>query len=114
MALSKYGRVFNSSCFSWGNDRNYNEIFLKAQETYFNDILVHKGYVYLRDVYEALGFPVTRESCVVGWVYEENNAIGDNYISFSIENIDDKTNPDIEIDFNVDGCIIDRIFEKGL
>lgn len=110
MTLSKYGRVFNSSSIHWEKNREFNRLFLKAQQNYFNDILKHKGFVFLRDVYEGLGFPITAESVVVGWVYEENNPIGDNFIDFSIEeNDEDELNPDIEIDFNVDGNILDRI-----
>lgn len=109
MTLSKYGRVFNSSCIKWEKDRKFNQLFLKAEQNYFNDLLKHRKYVFLRDVYEALGFPITEESVIVGWVYEENNPIGDNYIDFSIEDTDDDTNPDVEIDFNVDGIILDRI-----
>ena len=37
---------------------------------------------YLRDVYEGLGIPITKES----WVFEENNVIGDNYIVEKGEN----------------------------
>lgn len=109
MTLSKYGRVFNSSCIEWEKDRRFNLMLLKAQQTYFNDLLKRRGFVFLRDIYEALGFPITKESVIVGWVYEENNPIGDNYIDFSIEDNDDETNPDVEIDFNVDGSILDRI-----
>ena len=42
-------------------------------------------------------------------MYEKNNPIGDNYIEFSIGDNDDETNPDVKIDFNVDGNILDRI-----
>ena len=109
MTLSKYGRVFNSSCYAWEKNRKFNLLFLKAEQNYFNDVLRNRGFVFLRDIYELLGFPITKESVIVGWVYEKNNPIGDNYIEFSIGDNDDETNPDVKIDFNVDGNILDRI-----
>lgn len=103
--LSQYAKVFDESCYGWTTDRDYNLMILKHQENHFNDLLRKRGYVFLRDVYEGLGMPVTKESCLVGWVYEENNTIGDNFVSFDIQ-VDDS--PNITIDFNVDGCIINK------
>ena len=81
-------------------------MFLNAQKNYFNERLRKRGYLFLRDVYEGLGIPITKESCIVGWVFGENNIIGDNYVEFIYDKDDESAC--ILSDFNVDGNIIDR------
>ena len=80
-------------------------MFLKRQENYFNELLRKREYVFLRDIYEELGIKISSESCVVGWRFMEDNKIGDNYIHFMYD--EDEEGPNIIIDFNVDGLIID-------
>lgn len=103
---SKYARIFDSSCKDWDKDREFNMMYLKAQQTYFNDILRNRGYVFLRDVYECLGFPVTQTSLFVGWYYDPTNAFVDNYIDFDVHVKEDESG--IELDFNVDGDITNQ------
>ena len=103
---SQYARVFDGDCANWTKDRKFNIMFLMRQQTYCNDLLKRRGYLFLRDVYEMLGIQVTKESCLVGWIFEENNQDGDNFVKF---NIVEYVIPDIILDFNVDGCIINRL-----
>lgn len=105
-AYSQYARHYDESCFGWTINRKYNLMFLNAQKNYFNELLRKRGYLFLRDVYEGLGIPITKESCIVGWVFGENNIIGDNYVEFIYDKDDESAC--ILIDFNVDGNIIDR------
>ena len=106
-ALSKYAKKFDDSCFGWTKDKEYNLMFLKHQENYFNELLRKRGYLFLGDVFEGLGMHITKESCLVGWIFEENNKIGDNFVKFDIHEAD---NSNFFVDFNVDGNIIDRLF----
>lgn len=106
MNKSKYAQIFNSTCTGWEENREWNVMYLKAQQTYFNDALRNRGYVFLRDVFECLGLPVTKTSLFVGWYYDLSNASGDNYIDFDIHEKGDGS--DIELDFNVDGDITNR------
>ncbi len=103
---SMYARVFDSSCKNWDKVQEVNLMYLKSQQNYFNDILRWRGYVFLRDVYECLGFPVTQTSLFVGWYYDPTNTLGDNYIDFDIHEKEDGSG--IELDFNVDGDITNR------
>lgn len=103
---SKYARVFDSSCAKWEKEQKFNMLCLKAEQSYFNDLLRSRGYVFLRDIYERLGFPITRLSLFVGWYYDLANASGDNYIDFDIHEKEDGSG--IELDFNVDGDITNR------
>ena len=104
--LSKYSTIFDDCCTGWSKNKDHNLMFLKIQENYANELLKSRGWLFLRDVYEMLGIPITKESCIVGWIYEENNQIGDNFVTFDIQVGD---SPNIVLDFNVDGSIIERL-----
>lgn len=100
---SIYAREFNQSVPSWGNDRELNRIFLRSTQSYYNELLLARGYVFLRDIFERLGIPVTKESLVVGWYYDRKDPAAHNYIDFGLESIADGSN--FLLDFNVDGDI---------
>lgn len=104
---SQYARVFDDSCKNWTKDRNVNVMHLKMHEHYCNELLRARGWLFLRDVYEYIGIPITKDSCLVGWIYEEHNEIGDNFVKFIYDENDESAC--ILIDFNVDGYIIDRL-----
>ena len=105
--LSQYRIIFDERSYGWSNLQKINLIFLKQQERFFNELLRKRGYLFLRDVYEGLGLPITKESCIVGWVYDEkNNKIGDNFVAFDIR---ETNSSNYIVDFNVDGEIIDRL-----
>lgn len=98
----------------WESNNEYNLMFLKAQESYANDLLKAKKRLFLNDVYEMLGLPRTKAGQVVGWVYNPENPNGDNYVDFGLYadnlNYSDFANgmdPAILLDFNVDGNIWD-------
>ena len=109
---SDYARIFNPN---WEKDSDYNFYFLKGQQEYMNDLLRSRGYLFLNEVYEALGFPITKAGQVVGWLYRPDNPIGDNYVDFGIFNLQSEKACDfvngyersIILDFNVDGNIYD-------
>lgn len=112
---SEYERCFCEGCNGWTKDPEYNLVFLKHQQNYANEILKRKGYLFLNDVYEMLGLPRTKAGQIVGWVYDEENPIGDNYVDFGIYDLYDEKKRafvngwerSIWIDFNVDGNILD-------
>lgn len=111
---SMYARFFDESSPYWSEDPEYNLMFLKQQEAYANEIMKHHGYVFLNKIYEMLGLPLSKAGQIVGWVYDKENPIGDNRIDFGI--YDENNAPFINgfkrsilLDFNVDGCILDKI-----
>ena len=89
-------------------------MFLRDQQRYMNDLLKTRGHVYLNEVYDALGFPRTKEGQIIGWLYDENDPTLHNYIDFGIydhmnANSEDFVNGytrDILLDFNPDGNIL--------
>lgn len=112
---SDYARFFDVGNDNWTKDPEFNLMFLKRQQDYANDKLKEQGYLFLNDVYTMIGIPKTKAGQVVGWVYDEKNPIGDNYVDFGIYNLHRQANRDfvngyertILLDFNVDGDILD-------
>ena len=131
--LSGYARYFNESNINWTDDPQFNMMFLRQNQNWANDKLISQGYLYLNDVYDALGFPKTKAGQVVGWVYDpKNNERGDNYVDFGIYDLNVKGYRDemandtiaeerqdfingyrnsILLDFNVDGNIWETMGE---
>lgn len=102
---------------AWRPNLSENMIFLNAQQNYFNDKLVKTGYVFLNEVYEALGFERTSAGQVVGWVFTGDEG-SKNFVDFGINQGDETTKAllnetiepqDVFLDFNVDGVMYDCI-----
>lgn len=104
----KYARFFNESENYNSNDSQYNLCFLEFICQYENDKLKKEGYLFLNEVFDDLGLSKTKEGQVVGWIYDKDNPIGDNYIDFGISKTLPK-NKKILLKFNVDGLIIDKV-----
>ena len=107
---SGYARMFDQGNYAWENDAQLNRAFLSSQEEFANQKLRAQGYLFLSDVYKVLGFRDDRASHCVGWVFDEENPKGDNYVSFGFRDNPDFMNghePSVILDFNVDGPILD-------
>lgn len=114
---SEYARFFDVGCKGWDKDPEYNLLTLRSAQNYANDKLRSQGYLFLNDVYDLLGIPRTRAGQVVGWVYDEKNPIGDNFVDFGIYDLHNEKARDfvngyertILLDFNVDGNVLEYI-----
>ena len=110
---SSFARYFTASSKCWEGNPEYNLLFLRAQQQYANDLLVSRGNLFLNEVYDMLDLPRTEAGQIVGWKYDNNNPIGDNYVDFGIREVYRQTEngyePVILLDFNVDGNILKRI-----
>lgn len=114
---SDYAKIFDCGSEYHQKDPEYNLMFLRRQQEYANEMLKSRGYLFLNEVYEMLGFQKTKAGQIVGWIYDEKNPIGDNYVDFNIYNINNERNAafingyeyNIILDFNVDGNILDLI-----
>lgn len=110
--LSPYAACFTEGNENWRPGAHNNWFFLTSQERYFNDRLQRNGYVFLNDVYKALGLPETKAGQIVGWMAGEQGR--DGYITFGIDNERSEQVRDfmtgaedsIWLDFNVDGDIL--------
>lgn len=109
---SPYAKFFDASSREWEKDPEYNLMFLRAQQQYANDLLRSRGHLFLNEVYDMLDIPRTKDGQIVGWVYDEKNPVGDNFVDFGIyetnranQEFVNGYEPVILLDFNVDGNI---------
>lgn len=114
--ISPYARAFDFQNQHWSPNKAATEMYLEAQQNYFNDMLQARGHVFLNEVYDALGLERTPEGQLVGWV--RNN--GDNYIDFKALEGSERVVRNIRgygriavteyvLDFNVDGVVYNLI-----
>ena len=111
---SEFAKFFDEYSSYWKESPEYNLTFLKQQERYANDKLKRNGYLFLNDVYDMLDIPRTQAGQIVGWVYDEKNPMGDNYVDFGISDVYKEGcrkfvngyEKSILLDFNVDGNIL--------
>jgi hypothetical protein len=123
---SPYSMFFDEQSPSWNKNAEYNKFFLRSQQTYLNNRLHARGYLFLNEVHDALGLPWTQAGQVVGWrvadpkcrkchIDQKCDACkGDGYVDFGIYDIYDSMKRAfvngfenvILLDFNVDGEII--------
>lgn len=114
---SPYSIVFDDGNEGWDPDPERTKFFLIQQQNWANERLKAKGHLFLNEVYDMLGARRTKAGAQVGWVYDENNVVGDNYVDFGIFDTRRSKARDfvngyekvIVLDFNVDGCILDLI-----
>lgn len=101
--------IYDDGCLGWTRDHRSNEIFLKSQQNYANDLLKARGHLFLNDVLSMLGMPPRKIGQIVGWVYKEGS-----YVDFGL---DSKLNKrfmlgDINVatlEFNVNGEILSKL-----
>ena len=114
---SPYAKVFDNGCKGWEKDSDYNMMYLKNVQAYLNDKLRTEGHLFLNEAYDELGIPRTKAGQIVGWIYDEKNPVGDNYVDFGLYDIHNEKVRDfingyenvIILDFNVDGNIYDLL-----
>jgi hypothetical protein len=109
---SPYGRFFDPGNRNWTKTPGYNLMFLRSQEKYANDRLQANGFVFLNEVYEAIGMERTQAGQMVGW-RKEKTGLNDGYVDFGMYSIGDENcrafvngiENTVFLDFNVDGII---------
>lgn len=111
---SQYAKFFDDGCVGWSKDSEYCLLFLKMQQHYANDKLRAKGHIFLNEVYDMLGIPRTEAGDVVGWIYDEQNPYGDNFVDFGLNNkraanFVNGYDTKVLLDFNVDGNILELL-----
>ena len=117
-----YNRLFaEGETTQWINDLAVNKLFIQNQQRMAQILLGNRGYLYLSEVYEALGFPETDTSRVVGWKagFNPDGSKEIPVIDFGL----DRPLPDdwkhskekaIYLDFNCQGLIIGGKVQKAL
>jgi hypothetical protein len=114
---SPYAIVFDDGNTGWDPDPGITKFFLVEQQNYANKLLEKQGHLFLNEVYDMLGVRRTKIGNEVGWVYDKEHPIGDNFVDFGLFDINSPKARDfmngyekvIILDFNVDGYILDLI-----
>lgn len=74
-----YSRIFDENNRLWMKDNVMNRFTLNNQRKYIYDLLVTRGYLFLNEAYDMLGFSRTKTGQLVGWTYKEGMTVGDIY-----------------------------------
>lgn len=114
---SQYAIIFDDGNEGWDPDPERTKYFLIQQQNWANERLKARGHLFLNEVYDLLGAKRTKAGAQVGWVYDEANTFGDNFVDFGIFDTTRSKARDfvngyekvIVLDFNVDGYILDLI-----
>lgn len=116
---SDYAKCFDEYNPNFTRDADLNFCFVKQTQNYINEKLHEDGYVFLNDVYAALGFPKTRVGQLVGWLDKETypKSKGDGFIDFGMYEPNNESGHrfvngyerSVWLDFNVDGPIYNLI-----
>lgn len=109
--LSPYARFFDENSQHWKKEPEFNQMYVRCQQKYANDLLTTRGHVFLNDVYDMFDIERTPAGAVVGWVKDGD---GDNHIDFGLYEARNAAflegyERNILLDFNVDGVIYDKI-----
>ena len=114
--LGMFTRVFDDGNPGWDKNPELTMFYLKQQQSYANEKLKAQGHLFLNEVLKMLGYPLTPTGNLFGWIYDEKNPIGDNFVDFGLYNIDNPKVRDfmngyekaILLEFNCDGYILDE------
>lgn len=117
-----YNRIFDQeSSTQWIDDLGVNKLFLSNQQRMANIKLGLQGYLYLNEVYEALGFPQTDVGQVCGWKvkYLPDGSKDIPFVDFGIDTAlpdDWKYNSKnaVYLDINCQGLIVGGRVQKEL
>lgn len=121
MHYSRYARVFDRHSMHFSSSSTENLRFLKECQEKCNDQLYTDGYLFLEYVYCLLDLPKSPYIDGIGWwlnAFDENQ----NYVDFGIydrtkptsRNFINGLQPEIILDFNVDGNLSDYLIDLGL
>lgn len=111
---SDYQRIFDIDNDNWSPINGMNEMHIRAAQRWMNEKLNAQGYLFLNDVYKALGFEDSTEGCVVGWLRSSNPKAKDGIVDFGVFDLQtgaalvDFEEP-VLLDFNVDGIVFEHI-----
>lgn len=105
---SDYARCFDESCRGWSKDASANRVNLMGYQTWANQRLRSRGYLFLNEIYELFDIDTTLAGSEMGWVYtkdDEDNQYGDNFVDFGFDKdpyFMSGQERSVWLDFNVD------------
>lgn len=116
LAASEYTKIFDECNPNWQRDATFNREWLEIQQNVANNKLENRGYLFLNDVLEALGYEPTKAGQVVGWLYDKHDKNKQDIVDFGMYQLDtahqnflDGFEKSVLLDFNVRGIIINDV-----
>lgn len=122
--INPYTALYTCGNRGWERNACLNYDYLMTQQAYLNHKLQSQGFLFLSDVYDALGFDASilgaekvRASHILGWIYDPTDQNRDNYVSFGLTNKNnvaksyiskqlEDNEPNFWLEFNCDGDIL--------
>lgn len=92
----------------------YNEVLIRSQEVYWNNVLFIRGYVFLSEVKRALGLKIRPSDVITGWILDPKNPKSHEPLKINVSK-QDGIEDDLVLNFNTDGVIWNLIdaWEEG-
>lgn len=112
--VTEFARVFDEGSENWSENPEYNLMNLRNWQNTANDMLWARGSLLLNEVYDMLGLRRTEIGKDFGWTVEPGDTPDTKYVDFGIydwshyparKDFINGYNPDILLDFNVDGPV---------
>ena len=117
--IGDFSRIFADGNDNWTKNPELNMMYLKRVQAWADEKLRAQGHLFLNEVLDELGYERTKAGNVVGWIYKKDpeEAVGDNYVDFGLYDIHRQATinfvngwePNVLLNFNVDGNILDLI-----
>ena len=74
--LSEYAVFFaRDISLQWDPNEAYNRSYINGTQEFYTNILRARGHVFLNEVLEYLGFPMTEAGSVIGWLYNPADGV---------------------------------------
>lgn len=92
----------------WEPDKFQNEATLRGEENWANDILRHRGHIFLNEILDRLGLPLTVEGQFVGWRFNPDESVYIDFGTYDCELYDNERfdRNAFDLSFNVQGNIL--------
>ena len=100
-----YTRFFDTTNKLWAKGIGMNMYTLKHEQKYMYDLLVARGYLFLNEALDMLGFSRTKNGQLVGWIYKEGIVANDIYTIYPHGNYGSL----YMLNFKPQGIILDKI-----
>lgn len=110
-------KYYDETCKGYTGDPALDLMTLRSKQDALTNKLRVQGHLFLNEVYDELGIARTPLGQRLGWLYNENNPIGDNFVDFGIYDDNSVANRRfvngldkyVLLNFNMDGDIVDKI-----
>ncbi|MBO7674692.1 MAG: hypothetical protein J6S63_06745 [Atopobiaceae bacterium] len=117
--ISPYSRIFDEANINWTTSAFMNKNFLIQKQAELDNLLQARGYLFLNEVYEALGFKKTYEGRNVGWSLRLSPGKHVDFGLYEFDKVEKRMFMNcmeacVLLNFNVDGWIADELPHDAL